>query len=243
MQWLADLTVWLNGSGAAGAALIQAAGTVVGATLAAIGGVWTFSLGRRREQQKLAEEQKQVQARLDREKAEQINDFVRALHAEILTGIVLYADQENAEDVARVLTDPSPFATADETDFVFDSIVDDITILPSDVIHHVVAYYRAAKQTNLMIRDFRDPQFLAQSADEKRLFVAGYLSLVFVLRRRGELAVAALNAYAARNGFDLSANETAVRAATASALHDAAAVIDQALAERLSDGGTDGAGA
>ena len=42
------------------------------------------------------------------------------------------------------------------------SVRNDLSILPAEVIHSVVQYYRAARQSNLLTRDLRDPSFLTQ---------------------------------------------------------------------------------
>jgi hypothetical protein len=83
----------------------------------------------------------------------------------------------------------------------------DLSILPAEVIHSVVQYYRAAKQSNLLTRDLRDPQFLAQSGEEKRRIIEHLLQVVEFQRILGEAAIADLAAYAARCGLDLQASE------------------------------------
>jgi hypothetical protein len=101
----------------------------------------------------------------------------------------------------------NPFATPDDTDFVFDSVKNDITILPAPVIHAVVQYYRAARQTNLITRDLRDPHFLTQSRSEKRKVIRTLLELLELQKMLGEAAVSGLANFAAAFGLDLVASE------------------------------------
>jgi hypothetical protein len=90
---------------------------------------------------------------------------------------------------------------------VFDSVKNDITILPAPVIHAVVQYYRAARQTNLITRDLRDPQFLAQSQPEKRKVIRTLLELLELQKMLGEAAVSDLAGFAAAFGLDLALSE------------------------------------
>ena len=98
-------------------------------------------------------------------------------------------------------------ATPDDTDFVFDSVKNDMTILPAPVIHAVVQYYRAARQTNLITRDLRDPHFLQQSRPEKRKVIRTLLELLELQKMLGEAAVSDLANFAAAFGLDLAASE------------------------------------
>ena len=83
----------------------------------------------------------------------------------------------------------------------------DLSILPAEVIHAVVQYYRVAKQSNLLTRDLRDPAFLAQSAEEKRRIIR------ILLRDRGTAENAGRGrgcrsgGLCARHGLDLHASE------------------------------------
>lgn len=252
MEGLAALVDYLNARPGIGDALVSAFGTIVAALLATLTGVWTYVLARRHDARRTREdrlreiEREEALRQAERERAdlqrtERINDIVRGLHAEILTGIVLYEDQERTEAVRHAVFDLTPFATPDETDFVFDVVTPDLSILPSTLIHRVVAYYRVARQTNMMIRDFRDPLFLGQKPEDKQRFMEGYVALVFVLKRRGEEAVAALAEYAATQGIDLTAAGLQIRESTQAAMAAATAAITVArrLGPERSDNGAD----
>ena len=71
----------------------------------------------------------------------------------------------------------------------------------------MVQYYRAARQTNLITRDLRDPQFLAQSQPEKRKVIRTLLELMELQKMLGEAAVSDLANFAAAFGLDLAASE------------------------------------
>jgi hypothetical protein len=132
---------------------------------------------------------------------------VVALHSEILAGVVANRRQLTVEDVAYALKQTKPFTTADETDFVFDSVKSDISILPAEVIHSVVQYYRVAMQSNLVTKDLRDPYFLQQPLKERRRIIGFLLQLVEIQKIWGEEALKDLAAYASAYGIDLRKNE------------------------------------
>ncbi|MBK8457761.1 MAG: hypothetical protein IPL47_12175 [Phyllobacteriaceae bacterium] len=224
-------------------ALIGGAATIVAAVLATFTGVLTYVLTQRGERNREREERRAEIARAEKARNERVGDMVRALHAEILSAIVLTDDQLRPEEIAYAIGQATPFATPDETDFVFESLVDDLSILPSEIIHDVVAYYRAAKQTNLMIHDMRDPLFLGQAAAEKAKYNANFIAMVWVLRRRGENARKALESYAADAGIDFRQGIESVERGARAALEESAKAIADATASApnsLSDDGANG---
>ena len=188
-------------------AIIGALGTV----LAAFTGVLTWYLASRADRRRERDD-REVQRRAEEQQREQrVLDIVVALHSEILAGVVANRRQLTDEDVAYALKQTKPFTTADETDFVFDSLKADISILPAEVIHAVVQYYRVAMQSNLVTRDLRDPYFLEQPPSERRRIIGFLLQLVELQKILGEEALIDLAAFAAKSGIDLKSNE--VRAA------------------------------
>ena len=94
-----------------------------------------------------------------------------------------------------------PFTTPDKTDFVFDSLKGDISILPAEVIHAVVQYYRVAMQSNMVTEDLRDPHFLSQPLTEKRRVITFLLQLVELQKILGEAALAI------KSGIDLTKDQ------------------------------------
>ena len=184
-------------------AIIGALGTV----FAAFVGVLTWYLASHAERIREREERETARRNEEAQRDQRVLDLVVALHSEILAGILANRRQLTPEDAQYALKQTNPFATADETDFVFDAVNSDLSILPAEVIHSVVQYYRAAKQSNLLTRDLRDPQFLAQSGEEKRRIIEHLLQVVEFQRILGEAAIADLAAYAARCGLDLQASE------------------------------------
>jgi hypothetical protein len=186
---------------------INALITAFGTTIAAFVGVLTWYLASRADRRREREERDAARRNEEILREQRVLDLVVALHSEILAGIVANRRQLTAEDAAYALKQDNPFATADETDFVFDAVKNDLSILPAEVIHSVVQYYRAAKQSNLLTKDLRDPYFLAQSAKEKRRIIELLLQIVELQKMLGEAAVIDLAAYAGRHGLDLHANE------------------------------------
>ena len=184
-------------------AIVGAVGTIV----AAFVGVLTWFLASRSDRRRERSERELARRHDLAERDQRVLDIVVALHSEILAGIVANRRQLTADEARYALEQETPFATADETDFVFDSVRDDLSILPAEVIHSVVQYYRAARQSNLLTRDLRDPSFLAQTAEEKRRIISLLLQIVELQKILGEAALADLAAFASQSGVDLSVNE------------------------------------
>ena len=184
-------------------ALISAVGTIVAACV----GVLTWYLATHADRLKEMNEREAERLRETEARDQRVLDIVVALHSEILAGLLANRRQLTPEEARYALAQDNPFATPDDTDFVFDSVKNDITILPAPVIHAVVQYYRAARQTNLITRDLRDPHFLAQSRPEKRKVIRTLLELMELQKMLGEAAVSDLAGFAAAFGLDLAASE------------------------------------
>jgi hypothetical protein len=184
-------------------AVIGALGTVA----AAFVGVLTWYLASSSERRREQRQRETHEHAEDLRREQRVLDLVVALHSEILAGIVANRRQLTAEDVTYALRQTQPFTTADETDFVFESLKGDISILPAEAIHSVVQYYRVAMQSNLVTRDLRDPYFLQQPVEERRRIISFLLQLVELQKILGEAAIADLADFAARSGIDLKASE------------------------------------
>ena len=184
-------------------AVINALGTIA----AAFVGVVTWYLASRHDRQREATEREAQRHAEERLRDQRVLDIVVALHSEILAGIVANRRQLTKEDAEYAMAQETPFATADDTDFVFDSVKDDLSILPAEVIHSVVQYYRTAKQSNLLTADLRDPYFIRQTPSEKRRIIGHLLQIVETQKILGEAALVDLSAFAGRQGLDLTENE------------------------------------
>jgi hypothetical protein len=184
-------------------AIIGAVGTIVAAFVAVLTWFLASRADRRRER-----DERDLARRADlSERHQRVLDLVVALHSEILAGIVANRRQLTTEEAHYALQQETPFATPDDTDFVFESVRDDLSILPAEVIHSVVQYYRAARQSNLLTRDLRDPCFFTQTPAEKRRIISLLLQIVELQKILGEAALADLAAYSSRFGIDLRVNE------------------------------------
>ena len=142
-------------------------------------------------------------------------DFVLALHAEITASLRDIALQTKQEEQAYSKADPDPFAVADETDFVFEAIREDLTLLPQQVIHSVVAYYKLAMQTNLLTTALRDPQFVRQPSSSKTKYIESLLGLMEEQRRVGTFARETLERHGRKLGLDLQQERESLHRALA----------------------------
>ena len=131
-------------------------------------------------------------------------DIICALHAEISAGISANQRQLSNEERTYILEDESPFGTPDETDFVFETIKNDLSILPLEVIHPIVQYYRMTMQSNLMTRDLRSDDFKIQPKAAKQKFVAALLDVANEQSKTGLKALSFIELYAQKYSFDLT---------------------------------------
>lgn len=130
-------------------------------------------------------------------------DIVTALHAEVSASLDPTALQTSEAEVAYALDDDVPFTAADDTNFVFDAIKADISILPGAVIYSVVRYYKLVQQTNILTNDTRHPLFQQQYKSEKQKYMS---NLVRLLRQQEIVArqlLRDLEAYASSYQIDL----------------------------------------
>ena len=145
-----------------------------------------------------------------RRKQETTLEYVSALHAEIVAGLDTAEQQTSEKEANYSRQDTSPYAVADDTDFVFDSIGNDITLLPVDVIHEVVFYYKLSKRSILLTKALNDAEFRKQGPNEVRKFIDGILDLLKQQERAARLAINALEAYSQSCGRDLSSKRQTI---------------------------------
>jgi DNA-binding transcriptional LysR family regulator len=138
-------------------------------------------------------------------------DLVIALHAEIDAGVRTIGRQLTEDEIRYAMRNSNPFATPDNTDTIYNSVKDDLSILPIEVIHEVVRYYRLASQTNLMTADLRDPMFARQKQSERQKFVGSLVRLGNEQFAAGIAALAALEHFAEAAEPSLNGKRSAPR--------------------------------
>ncbi|MBX3569337.1 MAG: hypothetical protein KF914_14855 [Rhizobiaceae bacterium] len=116
-------------------------------------------------------------------------ELLVAIHAEIVAGLKRVEEQTATEEQEYAINDDDPFGIPDETDFVFESIKENPAVLPRDVIHSVVRYYKLAAQSNAMTKGLLDPLFHRQPGGAKRKFVGQIIDL---MREQEKAAMRAL---------------------------------------------------
>lgn len=122
-------------------------------------------------------------------------DLLIAIHAEILAGVGASDWQVDQTEYEYALINASPFATADDNDFVFKSALAELALLPAGVVHPVVEYYRIAAQSNDLTRDLRTAEFAAQTPDERMKFIRGLMTVMDKQRGAGRRAIEDIEAH------------------------------------------------
>lgn len=148
-----------------------------------------------------------------RQRKQRTLDMVIALHAEIDAGVRTIGRQLTEDEIRYAMLNSNPFATPDNTDTIFNSVKDDLSILPIEVIHEVVRYYRLASQTNLMTADLRDPMFARQKQSERQKFVGSLVRLGNEQFAAGIAALGALENFAKAAEPSLEAKRSVPRQA------------------------------
>lgn len=136
-------------------------------------------------------------------RAERLRDVHRAIYAEIgtkLTNLIgpdTLAQQADAMR-ARMQNDPDfiPFISHEHGDYVFNSVITDISVLPRRTIDPIVAYYSQIKTLNAHAEDMRGKRFLTMDQDRRIAMYNDYMSMKQQLLQFGLYANAMIKAYA-----------------------------------------------
>lgn len=136
-----------------------------------------------------------------RRRYERQTELVIALHAEIVASLTKVKEQNEKKEVDYARSDSSPFAVADDTDFVFEAIKTDPAILPKEIIYPVIRYYKLAGQSNAQVRGLSEPAFREdQPLEAKKKYVNQLIELMTEQESAGHLALEAIEKFAASRG-------------------------------------------
>ena len=147
---------------------------LLSALLTAAATVLIFQRGQRADRQKQMEEASRVR-RIRQE------DVLKSLKAEIEEGLEGLRSQtkEDKRRLAVELASNTPFTVADQTNFIFDSIKSDVSVLPANVLDSVVRYYKLDERTSLLVEQMvNNPSYRKLSSERQENFVEGYLGLI-----------------------------------------------------------------
>lgn len=142
-----------------------------------------------------------------RRRLERRLDFQIAIRAEIWANIYqLEADDLEADADAKALRFSSeknvlgrsrpwmPLIVREKRDMVFEALVNEIQILPSETIRPVIFYYSTIRAAALFAEDLRDPGFALRSAEVRALAYRDYIDMKKKALEFGQEAVEALTA-------------------------------------------------
>lgn len=117
-------------------------------------------------------------------KSERLRDYHKAIYAEIGNTLQNLWDEGQSEDIGammveRMQADPDfvPFIPKEQHDYVFDSILDEIEVLPRQTIDAIVAYYSLIKSISALAEDMRGDTFRSLSQDRRVAIYEDYLSM------------------------------------------------------------------
>jgi hypothetical protein len=125
------------------------------------------------------------QQRLDiRRRYEKIVDVQTALLAEIESNLTRYEeidlDQHSTDMVGRIMRKASgknftPFVPRYATEIVFEAMLPDIHILPTETIDDVVAYYKQEYKLRELVEDLRSSRYQELEQDRKARIYQDYV--------------------------------------------------------------------
>ena len=132
---------------------------------------------------------------------ERIQDVSTAIRAEIRSHrqrLLLFEPATAGEITERILEEAgagseyTPFVPAEAPSFVFDAILSEIHILPTEVIDPVIYYYRQTATLKLFAEDLRSDRFSKLEAWRKAEMYRDYIAMGEYALELAEKAVKAL---------------------------------------------------
>ena len=132
---------------------------------------------------------------------EKIVDVQTALLAEIESNLTRYEeidlDKHTADMVARIIRKSggkafTPFVPRYATEIVFEAMLADIHILPTETIDDVVAYYKQEYKLRELVEDLRSDRYNELEQDRKARIYEDYVWQIKTVLITGESARSAL---------------------------------------------------
>jgi hypothetical protein len=132
---------------------------------------------------------------------EKIVDVQTALLAEIESNLTRYEEidlDEHVADMVRKIrkrdgkTPFTPFVPRYATEIIFEAMLPDIHILPTETIDDVVAYYKQEYKLRELVEDLRSSRYLELEQDRKARVYEDYVWQIKTVLITGEQARAAL---------------------------------------------------
>jgi hypothetical protein len=134
---------------------------------------------------------------------EKVIDTQAALVAEIRSNLLRFAGVDLDELRKTVLdligTAPrrspfTPLVPQYAHAFIFETILGEIYVLPTEVIQDVVTYYKLEYKLSLFVQDLRHPDFAKLSPERKKLMYSDYVQMIKDTQKAGRQALRILEA-------------------------------------------------
>lgn len=172
--------------------ILTASGVVTGAIIAFVAALIGTTLGKHLDRR--AE---------DRRREVRTRDIVLALYAEISAGRSSAAEFTAPEVIAGLRAIVDPFMPSDRSNFIFESVKSDISILPETVIYSVVLYYKWAERSDRLTDFLEQPRYKTLSRMRKTHYKDLIVLSGRLQRDAGVAALDSLQSYMRRAGIPL----------------------------------------
>ena len=136
-----------------------------------------------------------------RGRAEKLRDYHKAIIAEIGNTLEAFRAEMRAGDyqftIDRMQNDPSyvPMIPQEHRDHIYNSIVEQIDVLPRDTIDAIVAYYTLMKSIRALAGDTRSEMFTALPQERRVAMYSDYVKMREQAYEFGRYTVKLIKAY------------------------------------------------
>lgn len=147
-----------------------------------------------------------------RRRRERVVDIQKAIRAEIKALVEAPQNQDLAGSLERGLArfdeetpdDPYlPFIPHEKHDTVFQALVSDIHLLPTETVEPVILYYNQTVAIGMMAHDLRTDMFAELDGPRRKKMLQRYMEMKIEAMRMGRIAIEALTDHITRmNGLN-----------------------------------------
>jgi hypothetical protein len=159
---------------------------LIGAIVVAVG--WLFNSRRERQQSRAR-------------RRERVVDIQKAIRAEIKALVEAPQNRDLSGSLERGMArfdaetpeEPYvPFIPHEKHDTVFQALVGDVHLLPTETVEPVILYYNQTVAIGMMAHDLRSEKFAALDVERRKQMLRRYMEMKIEAMRMGRIAIEAL---------------------------------------------------